>query len=221
MTCGCEKSVIFSCGTLVFFFNVTSASDFCRKCFFFLKNRFCQNVQLLLRRDCERVVPCGSDTRLYFSCRGLSRPPLTCRPPHSVKLMEPRMEIKLNDATNNSNRLLNASRRGCFFVPLLPLNYGPETQRPIRTWWTFRVDGVVRLKSGKNFLHGSPGHLTSVSERCGRLSKKNLKAALFEQKSGFSRLIFIFIFPASSGPEGSVVPDCHTVSVVGEICHIL
>lgn len=93
-----------------------------------------------------RVVP----TRVYISPAGDSAGrPLTCRPPHSVKLMEPRMEIKLNDATNNSNRLLNASRRGCFFCSAVAVNYRPETQRPIRTWRTFRVDEVVRLKSGK------------------------------------------------------------------------
>lgn len=114
----------------------------------FFLNRFCQNVQLLYV-GIVNVVPCGSDTRLYLSCRGLSRPPLTCRPPHSVKLMEPRMEIKLNDATNNSNRLLNASCRGCFFCSAVAVNYRPETQRPIRTWRTFRVDEVVRLKSGE------------------------------------------------------------------------
>lgn len=133
MTCGCEKSVIFSCGTFFFFFLmshllVISAGN----AFFFFLNRFCQNVQLLYA-GIVNVVPCGSDTRLYLSCRGLSRPPLTCRPPHSVKLMEPRMEIKLNDATNNSNRLLNASRRGCFFCSAVAVNYRPETQRPIRT----------------------------------------------------------------------------------------
>lgn len=87
--------------------------------FFFFKRQIMWKGTNCLPRDWKRSF----DTCLYFSCRRLSRPSPTRRPPHSVKLMEPRMEIKLSGAANNSNRLLNASRRGSLFCSAVAVSF--------------------------------------------------------------------------------------------------
>lgn len=138
-----KNSIIF--GFACFFFHIPSAgTNYC----FFLK-QILPKFATALRwggavvggggGGVVKAVACGCHTGQCSSCLGLSGPPLTCRPARSVTLMEPRREIKLSDATNNSNRLLNASRRGrpFFFPAALAVNYGPETLRPIQTRRTF------------------------------------------------------------------------------------